>query len=164
MYVPTGDDLREARTARGLTQGELADRADVSQPLLSRIENEDVDPRLPTLHRIAQAINDAEQHLEAAELEVAVPEALKDARTATGLTQAELAERADVSQPLIARIENDNVNPRASTLRAILAEVETGTDTHSEESDTSSTAGVSAEEFESDILAEIERSFDQLRE
>jgi predicted transcriptional regulator len=41
-------------------------------------------------------------------------------RQALGLTQAEVAKRAGVSQPLIARIEKGTVDPRLSTLRAVV--------------------------------------------
>lgn len=47
-------------------------------------------------------------------------EELKRWRLALGLTQAEVARRAGVSQPLIARIERGSVDPRLSTLRAIV--------------------------------------------
>ena len=60
MELPTPDDLRQRRNAVGLTQSELADRADVSQPLIARVENDDVDPRLSTLRRIVNALNAAE--------------------------------------------------------------------------------------------------------
>ncbi len=57
MELPTPRDLRERRTALDLTQSELAERADVSQPLIARIEGGDVDPRLSTLRRIVEALN-----------------------------------------------------------------------------------------------------------
>ncbi|WP_181687187.1 CBS domain-containing protein [Halorhabdus salina] len=60
MDLPTPDDLRERRTDLGLTQSELADKADVSQPLIARIEGGDVDPRLSTLRRIVNALGEAE--------------------------------------------------------------------------------------------------------
>ena len=60
MELPTPEDLRERRTDLGLTQSELADRADVSQPLIARIEGGDVDPRLSTLRRIVDALQEAE--------------------------------------------------------------------------------------------------------
>ena len=60
MELPTPADLRERRNELGLTQSELADRADVSQPLIARIEGEDVDPRLSTLRRIVNALEEAE--------------------------------------------------------------------------------------------------------
>ena len=60
MHLPTSQDLRERRTALDLTQSELAERAEVSQPLIARIEGGDVDPRLSTLRRIVEALNEAE--------------------------------------------------------------------------------------------------------
>ncbi|WP_435125819.1 CBS domain-containing protein [Halobaculum sp. D14] len=60
MELPTPQDLRERRTSLGLTQSELADDADVSQPLIARIEGGDVDPRLSTLRRIVEALEEAE--------------------------------------------------------------------------------------------------------
>jgi predicted transcriptional regulator len=58
--LPTPADLKERRTRLGLTQSELADRAEVSQPLIARIEGDDVDPRLSTLRRIVTALDEAE--------------------------------------------------------------------------------------------------------
>ena len=60
MELPTPEDLRERRTELELTQSELAERADVSQPLIARIEGGDVDPRLSTLRRIVDALEEAE--------------------------------------------------------------------------------------------------------
>jgi len=60
MELPTPADLRERRTELGLTQSDLAERADVSQPLIARIEGGDVDPRLSTLRRIVNALQEAE--------------------------------------------------------------------------------------------------------
>ena len=60
MDLPTSEDLRERRTELGMTQSELAERADVSQPLIARIEGGDVDPRLSTLRRIVNALDEAE--------------------------------------------------------------------------------------------------------
>lgn len=47
------------------------------------------------------------------------PEDLKKMRLELGLTQNNLASRAGVSQPLIARIEAGDVDPRLSTMRKI---------------------------------------------
>ena len=60
MELPTSQDLRERRTALELTQSELAGMAGVSQPLIARIEGGDVDPRLSTLRRIVNALDEAE--------------------------------------------------------------------------------------------------------
>jgi predicted transcriptional regulator len=67
MELPTREDLRERRTELGLTQSELAEKADVSQPLIARIEGGDVDPRLSTLRRIVNALQEAEGGLLRAE-------------------------------------------------------------------------------------------------
>lgn len=60
MELPTPEDLRERRNELELTQSELADHAEVSQPLIARIEGGDVDPRLSTLRRIVNALDEAE--------------------------------------------------------------------------------------------------------
>jgi len=52
------------------------------------------------------------------------PQDLRERRSALELTQRELAERAGVSQPLIARIEGGDVDPRLSTLRGIVEALE----------------------------------------
>ncbi|MFW5965513.1 MAG: CBS domain-containing protein [Halodesulfurarchaeum sp.] len=52
------------------------------------------------------------------------PQDLRERRTELGLTQRELADRAGVSQPLIARIEGGDVDPRLSTLRGIVEALE----------------------------------------
>ncbi|MHC1625246.1 MAG: CBS domain-containing protein [Methermicoccaceae archaeon] len=53
-------------------------------------------------------------------LELITPEDVRQKRIELGLTQSELASRAGVSQPLIARIESGDVDPRLSTLRRIV--------------------------------------------
>ncbi|MFB6124122.1 MAG: CBS domain-containing protein [Haloferacaceae archaeon] len=60
MELPTPQDLKERRTSFDLTQSELAEMAGVSQPLIARIEGGDVDPRLSTLRRIVNALEEAE--------------------------------------------------------------------------------------------------------
>lgn len=67
MELPTDNDIREKRKSLELTQSELAERADVSQPLIARIEGGDVDPRLSTLRRIVEALEEAEGNVLRAE-------------------------------------------------------------------------------------------------
>ncbi len=50
---------------------------------------------------------------------IPTPDDLKKIRLELNLTQHDLATRAGVSQPLIARIESGDVDPRLSTLRKI---------------------------------------------
>lgn len=47
--------IREARFRAGLTQVELARRADTSQPAIARYERGEVSPRVATLDRIVRA-------------------------------------------------------------------------------------------------------------
>jgi predicted transcriptional regulator len=59
MELPTPQDIRQRRKALELTQSRLAEMAGVSQPLIARIEGGDVDPRLSTLGRIVDALEEA---------------------------------------------------------------------------------------------------------
>jgi len=156
MQIPTGEDIRNARKTRGLTQAELADRADVSQPLIARVESEDVDPTLATLHAIVSALNDSETTINQEEVDLVVPSVLKEARKQAGYTQGELAEAANVSQPLISRIEREDVNPRASTLRSLFEHL----DPVSVVDDDRTLATSSTD---SNILAEVESELEKLR-
>jgi transcriptional regulator with XRE-family HTH domain len=47
---------------------------------------------------------------------------LSEARRRAGMTQRQLAERAGVPQPTVARIERDTVSPRVGTLQRLLGE------------------------------------------
>jgi len=51
-----GHTIRERRTQLGWTQAELAQRADVAQADISRIENGRLDARWSTIHRISEAL------------------------------------------------------------------------------------------------------------
>ncbi|MDL0130961.1 helix-turn-helix domain-containing protein [Halobacterium salinarum] len=75
-----------------------------------------------------------------------MPSVLQDARTRTGYTQGKLADAAGVSQPLISRIEREDVNPKSSTLRPLFDQLESATDSPDAESSASSTAGSSLRE------------------
>jgi predicted transcriptional regulator len=57
-------------------------------------------------------------------MDLPTPQDLRERRNELDLTQSELAERAGVSQPLIARIEGGDVDPRLSTLRSIVEALE----------------------------------------
>ncbi|WP_156045265.1 helix-turn-helix domain-containing protein [Herbidospora cretacea] len=54
--IDLGDRLREVRVARNLTQAEVAARAGISQPALSRIELGGGIPTLDMLDRIGRAM------------------------------------------------------------------------------------------------------------
>lgn len=146
MQIPTGEDIRMVRKNKGLTQSELAERAEVSQPLIARIESNDVDPTIDTLYSVVSALNDSTSDVEQEEVKISMPSVLEDARKRTGYTQGELADAAGVSQPLISRIERQDVNPRSSTLRSLFDQLESATGSPDAESSASSTTGSSLRE------------------
>lgn len=53
-------------------------------------------------------------------MHIPTPEELKNRREALGMRQTELAQRAGISQSMVARIEAGNVDPRMSTLNKIV--------------------------------------------
>ena len=53
-----GQAVRERRLALGLSQTELATRAGMTQPALSRLEAGGVVPTIPLLERISMALDD----------------------------------------------------------------------------------------------------------
>jgi ribosome-binding protein aMBF1 (putative translation factor) len=52
-----GQTVRDRRLALGLSQVELAARADMTQPTISRLEAGGVVPTIPLLERISAALN-----------------------------------------------------------------------------------------------------------
>lgn len=60
LQVPHPAEVRALRKKLGMTQAQLAKSAGVSQPLIARIENGSVDPRLSTYNAILEALNRAE--------------------------------------------------------------------------------------------------------
>jgi transcriptional regulator with XRE-family HTH domain len=52
-----GQMVHDRRIELGLTQAELAERADMTQPQLSRLESGGATPTVPLLARLAAALN-----------------------------------------------------------------------------------------------------------
>ena len=63
MQLPTPEDLKKRRSELGFTLRDLAKRAGLNQPIIVRIESEDVDPRLFTVRKILDAFKKAEKVL-----------------------------------------------------------------------------------------------------
>ncbi len=56
--IPTSEDIKNYRKKAGLTQAELARKSNLSQSLIARIESNTVDPRLSTIRKIIDAIEE----------------------------------------------------------------------------------------------------------
>ncbi|MFX1442951.1 MAG: CBS domain-containing protein [Promethearchaeota archaeon] len=64
-HIPTPSELKRLRKEANLTQKELAKLANVSQPLIARIEKgpeEGIDPRVSTLKKILKALLEAKEN------------------------------------------------------------------------------------------------------
>lgn len=91
-------------------------------------------------------LNDSASEVEQEEVKISMPSVLEDARKRTGYTQGELADAAGVSQPLISRVERQDVNPRSSTLRSLFDQLDSATASPDTNSSTSLTTGSSLRE------------------
>lgn len=56
--LPTNEDIKNYRKKAGLTQTQLARKSNLSQSLIARIESNSVDPRLSTIRKIIDAIEE----------------------------------------------------------------------------------------------------------
>mgnify|MGYP001170237629 FL=1 len=61
MEIPTGGFLRQWRKSLGLTQAALAQRSELTQSVIAKVETEVVDPRLSTIRKIVGALNRMER-------------------------------------------------------------------------------------------------------
>lgn len=63
MRKLVGANLRLARTAKGLTQEELAERSGFSQQYISELENGRRNPTIVSIYELAQALGIAHEEL-----------------------------------------------------------------------------------------------------
>ncbi len=54
--VHIGRRLKRQRTLKALTRAQLADRAGVTTATVARIERDEIEPRMPTLRKLADAL------------------------------------------------------------------------------------------------------------
>jgi transcriptional regulator with XRE-family HTH domain len=57
VVVYIGENLRQARTRRLLTQDELAEKAGVSQSTIANIERNNAEPQFRTIRKLAKALD-----------------------------------------------------------------------------------------------------------
>lgn len=101
MELPTPADIRQRREELDLTQREVADAADVSQPLIARIESGDVDPRLSTLRRVIEALDSAEGEVVRARDLMTTPVTTVDANDPVGVAAEQMNEAAYSQLPVV---------------------------------------------------------------
>lgn len=87
--LPTAEDIRRIRKSSGLTQQDVAEKAEVSQALIARIEAGTVDPRLSTIRKILKVINDYRPK-DINAIEIAVPKVITIQDTTTVKEASEL--------------------------------------------------------------------------
>ncbi len=75
--------------------------------------------RIAELHRKWRRDADYREAYDQLEAEFDLARALIEARARAGLTQAELAERMDTTQSVVARIESGRANPSTRTLERV---------------------------------------------
>lgn len=56
MPKTLGERVREIREAKGLTQREIADRIQIDDYYISRLENDHINPTLATMQKLARAL------------------------------------------------------------------------------------------------------------
>jgi transcriptional regulator with XRE-family HTH domain len=57
VMVYIGENLKQARTRRLLTQDELAEKAGVSQSTVANIERDNAEPQFRTIRKLAKALD-----------------------------------------------------------------------------------------------------------
>lgn len=79
-----------------------------------------MDEKELTLQDVEKSLNLTQEEELQIQLEMDIIKATIEARKKSGLTQRELAKKANVKQPVIARLESRARSPRVSTLMKIL--------------------------------------------
>jgi transcriptional regulator with XRE-family HTH domain len=122
--VVSGEKVRNARKARGLTLVELASRARLSYSYLSEIERGSKTPSSDALARLADALNlNRADLVEASEEDgdqgIGPGDRLRVAREDRGMTLREVASAAGISSTYLSEIERGNVQPAVSVLKRL---------------------------------------------
>lgn len=112
-----GEKMRLVRGEKNLSMQELADKARISASYLSEIERGAVFPALGTLKKIAGVLNISPAALMSQECSLG--RRLKTMREDHGLTQAQLANLAEVTAGLVGQIEQGKVQPSLKTLEKL---------------------------------------------
>ena len=113
-----GKNLKRERQKIGITMEELAKQVGVTQAQISFYERNINKPSIEKLEALARALNipiskllDEDVTLSIGVIDMTIGKRLRKIRVEQGLTTVELGMRANISQGMISRIENDRANP-----------------------------------------------------
>ncbi len=116
-----GNRIRSFRQERGLTLGQLAQKAGISASYLSTIERGLKKPSIPVLRQISEALHVSPALLVRSEEEKFTGEKLRFLREGRGLTIEELAEISELSVSLIEKFEKTEALPDYEQLERLAA-------------------------------------------
>ncbi|HVL90725.1 MAG TPA: helix-turn-helix transcriptional regulator [Actinomycetota bacterium] len=97
-----GAQLRDARTAAGMSQADLEQATGIPKSRLSRYENDHILPSVPSLRRLAEALGVTESHLVTPKTDPWT--ALLTRLRASGLQLRSVKEAESIADSLIATI------------------------------------------------------------
>ncbi|QGG47543.1 transcriptional regulator [Heliorestis convoluta] len=115
--VGLGQRIQMFREKKNLSVSDVAKISGIEAGLLQEIENGNIKPDIETLKAIAEALHISTSQLFSTVTMIATR--LRTVREQSGLTQAELAEKAGVSPGLIGQLEQGKVQPSLRTIERI---------------------------------------------
>ena len=124
-----GRHCREARIKRGLSQQEVAALSGIAQANIAKIEHGLNNVTLETMMRVIRVVDRELARRIKADPKVRFGENVRSARSKAGLTQAEVAARADVRKQYISLVETGKVNATLEMVAALALAVDEDPDT-----------------------------------
>lgn len=118
-FNAVGHKIKQFREERGLTLKELAPMVNLSYSFLSALERGTKKPSLPTLKKIAQALNVPVSYLVADTDENTTAKKLKFIREGRSLSIEDLAELSGITAEQIEAIEQGTLHPDMDTLEKL---------------------------------------------
>ncbi|NLK00090.1 MAG: helix-turn-helix domain-containing protein [Clostridia bacterium] len=112
-----GGKIRHVRTKKKLSLANVAEKVGVSPSYISEIERGNARPSIGTLRKLSEVLDIGLEKLVGENYGLGVK--IRNLRQEQGMTQAELAQGADVSAGLIGQIENNRVQPSLQTIEKI---------------------------------------------
>ncbi|TZE81977.1 helix-turn-helix domain-containing protein [Calorimonas adulescens] len=116
-----GKKIKELRLSRKMTQEELGKIIGVTTSMIGMYETGARNPSYTVLKKIAEYFNVTTDYLLGHEeiKDVEIGANIKKYRKQAGLTQQELADKANISRSYLADVENGRYNPSLETLNSI---------------------------------------------